>query len=120
MEEFETEKRHKDILNNIKKKWHAKNVAYNQRIENIKKKNEMTYRKKARELKQKLAKKEEILKACKDERNKEKAAEKQKLIDMRVDKERVAKQNVDNYLIELELKRLQVENETKLKSKEIT
>ena len=53
LHDFESESRHKKILNTIRDKWKSLSAAHKEKVEEMKKRNEKLYRKKDKEFKKK-------------------------------------------------------------------
>ena len=70
MDDFDLEARRKKIFNGIKNKWKAVSNAYNERIEEMKLKNEKLYMERDKKFKQKLKMKESSIKKQIELRNK--------------------------------------------------
>ena len=116
MSDFESESRHNKILNGIKQKWRAVSCSYKEKVENIKKLNEKLFKERSRNLLKKLKKKEKSLQMSIQSKQEAKNVEKQKMIEQMPLKENEAKLNIQNFLEQQEKERLQVEQDTELKS----
>ena len=116
MSDFESESRHNKILNGIKQKWRAVSCSYKEKVENIKKLNEKMFKERRRNLLKKLKKKEKSLQMSIQSKQEAKNVEKQKMIEQMALKENEAKLNIQNFLEQQEKERLQVEQDTELKS----
>ena len=116
MSDFESESRHNKILNGIKQKWRAVSCSYKEKVENIKKLNEKMFQERSRNLLKKLKKKEKSLQMSIQSKQEAKNVEKQKMIEQMALKENEAKLNIQNFLELQEKERLQVEQDTELKS----
>ena len=116
MSDFESESRHNKILNGIKQKWRAVSCSYKEKVENIKKLNEKLFKERSRNLLKKLKKKEKSLQMSIQSKQGAKNFEKQKMIEQMALKENEAKLNIQNFLEQQEKERLQVEQDTELKS----
>ena len=116
MSDFESESRHNKILNGIKQKWRAVSCSYKEKVENIKKLNEKMFQERSRNLLKKLKKKEKSLQMSIQSKQEAKNVEKQKMIEQMALKENEAKLNIQNFLEQQEKERLQVEQDTELKS----
>ena len=116
MSDFESESRHNKILNGIKQKWRAESCSYKEKVENIKKLNEKMFQERSRNLLKKLKKKEKSLQMSIQSKQEAKNVEKQKMIEQMALKENEAKLNIQNFLEQQEKERLQVEQDTELKS----
>ena len=116
MSDFESESRHNKILNGIKQKWRAVSCSYKEKVENIKKLNEKLFQERSRNLLKKLKKKEKSLQMSIQSKQEAKNVEKQKMIEQMALKENEAKLNIQNFLEQQEKERLQVEQDTELKS----
>lgn len=116
MSDFESESRHNKILNGIKQKWRAVSCSYKEKVENIKKLNEKLFKERSRNLLKKLKKKEKSLQMSIQSKQEAKNVEKQKMIEQMALKENEAKLNIQNFLEQQEKERLQIEQDTELKS----
>ena len=116
MADFESESRHNKILNGIKQKWRAVSCSYKEKVENIKKLNEKMFKERSRNLLKKLKKKEKSLQMSIQSKQEAKSIEKKKMIEQMALKENEAKLNIQNFLEQQEKERLQVEQDTELKS----
>ena len=116
MSDFESESRHNKILNGIKQKWRAVSCSYKEKVENIKKLNEKMFQERSRNLLKKLKKKEKSLQMSIQSKQEAKNVEKQKMIEQMALKENEAKLNIQNFLEQQEKERLQIEQDTELKS----
>ena len=116
MSDFESESRHNKIINGIKQKWRAVSCSYKEKVENIKKLNEKMVKERSRNLLKKLKKKEKSLQMSIQSKQEAKNVEKQKMIEQMALKENEAKLNIQNFLEQQEKERLQVEQDTELKS----
>ena len=116
MSDVESESRHNKILNGIKQKWRAVSCSYKEKVENIKKLNEKLFKERSRNLLKKLKRKEKSLQMSIQSKQEAKNVEKQKIIEQMALKENEAKLNIQNFLEQQEKERLQVEQDTELKS----
>ena len=114
---LETTTRHQEYLRKIRKKWMEESKKYKENIEHMKEFQEETYRKKNRDLINKLKKKEKILLTSLENNQKTKMLERQKAIEAMIEKENLAKKNVENFLQKQEKERLQLQHNTEGKSK---
>jgi hypothetical protein len=80
---------------------------------------EETYRKKNNDLKNKLKKKEKILLTSLENNQKTRMKERQKAIDAMIEKEKLAQQNVANFMEQQEKDRQKLQKDTDNKSKYI-
>ena len=81
MSDFESESRHKKILLGIRQKWRAVSCSYKEKLQNLKRLNEKTYKEKSKNLQKKLKKKEEVIKNAILARHEAKSQEKKKLLE---------------------------------------
>ena len=116
---LETSSRHQEYLRKIRKKWMEESKKYKENIEHMKEFQEETYRKKNRDLINKLKKKEKLLLTSLENNQKTKMLERQKAIESMIEKEKLAKKNVENFLQKQEEERLQLQHNTDGKSKQI-
>ena len=116
---LETSSRHQEYLRKIRKKWMEVSKKYKENIEHMKEFQEETYRKKNRDLINKLKKKEKLLLTSLENNQKTKMLERQKAIESMIEKEKLAKKNVENFLQKQEEERLQLQHNTDGKSKQI-
>ena len=116
---LETSTRHQEYLRKIRKKWMEESKKYKENIEHMKEFQEETYRKKNRDLINKLKKKEKLLLTSLENNQKTRMLERQKAIESMIEKEKLAKKNVENFLQKQEKERLQLQHNTDGKSKKI-
>lgn len=116
MSDFELEARRNKILNDMKNKWKTINVQYNERIEEMKIKNENLYKKRDKEFKNKLRKKELSLQKQLGLKNEKLQEEKKRMEEITKKKSDDVLKNIQQYNEEQEKKRLQLEKNTFLKS----
>jgi hypothetical protein len=88
-------------------------------VEHMKEFQEETYRKKNNDLKNKLKKKEKILLTSLENNQKTRMKERQKAIDAMIEKEKLAQQNVANFMEQQEKDRQKLQKDTDNKSKYI-
>ena len=112
IKDFETNQRFENHIKKIKKKWEEEGKKYQTSIEHMKEYREETYKRKNRELVDKLNHKESLLITSLEHKQKDKLKEKERLIAQLMEKEKIAKENVEKYMEEQEKLRLifQVEN----------
>jgi hypothetical protein len=108
--------RHQEHLKKIKKKWMDESKKYKDNVVHMKEYQEETYKKKNKELVEKLKKKEKTLVLSLKNKEKTKLLERQKAIEIMMEKERMAKENVEKFLIKQENDRLQLEKDSNGKS----
>ena len=89
---------------------------YKQNVEHMKEYQEETYKKRNQELVDKLKKKEKILLTSLQNKQKSKMKERQKAIHSMMEKERLARENVEKFLIKQEKDRLSLEKYSNGKS----
>jgi hypothetical protein len=89
---------------------------YKDNVVHMKEYQEETYKKKNKELVEKLKKKEKTLVLSLKNKEKTKLLERQKAIEIMMEKERMAKENVEKFLIKQENDRLQLEKDSNGKS----
>ena len=105
MSDFEFNARHQSQLQKIKKKWQNIGKKYNESIQRMKELKEETYKKKNAALLKKLKKKEQVLLTALESTNREKMAEKRRNIEIMIEREKLARENVERFLIEEEDRR---------------
>lgn len=116
MSDFDLEARRNKILNDIKNKWKTINIQYNERIEEMKIKNENLYKKRDKEFKKKLLKKEMAVQKQIDLKNEKLQEEKKRMEEITKKKCDDVLKNIQQYNEQQEKKRLQLEKNTFLKS----
>lgn len=112
MDDFELEARRKKIYNGIKNKWKAVSNAYNEKIEEMKLKNERLYMERDKKFKQKLKMKESSIKKqieLRDKMLKEKKKEQEEISKKRSDD---IQKNLEIFYKKQEEKRLKLEKDT--------
>jgi hypothetical protein len=117
MSDFEFNARHQSQLQKIKKKWQNIGKKYNESIQRMKELKEETYKKKNAALLKKLKKKEQVLLTALESTNREKMAEKRRNIEIMIEREKLARENVERFLIEEEDRRKKFEDQINEKSK---
>ncbi len=93
------------------------NKKYKQNVEHMKEYQEETYKKKNKELIEKLKKKEKLLITSLKNKEKTRMIERQKAIEEMMKKEKLAKENVEKFMIMQEKERLKLEKDSNEKSK---
>ena len=114
---MDTSTRHQDILKKEKKFWLEKSKKYKENVEHMKEFQEETYKKKNKDLIEKLKKKEKILITSLQNKQKTRMKERQKAIESMMKKERLARENVERYMIKQEQDRLKLEKNSSGRSK---
>ena len=117
IKDLETSSRHQEYLRKIRKKWMEESKKYKENIEHMKEFQEETYRKKNRDLINKLKKKEKLLLTSLENNQKTRMLERQKVIESIIEKEKLAKKNVENFLLKQEKDRQKLQFDTDGKSK---
>ena len=117
IKDLETSSRHQEYLRKIRKKWMEESKKYKENIEHMKEFQEETYRKKNRDLINKLKKKEKLLLTSLENNQKTRMLERQKVIESMIEKEKLAKKNVENFLLKQEKDRQKLQMATDGKSK---
>jgi len=117
IKELESSTRHDDILKKMKKKWLEESKKYKDNIEHMKEFQEESFRKKNRDLINKIKKKEKLLITSLENNKKNRMQERQKTIDLMIEKEKAAKENVEKYLIKQEKDRQKLQIDIDKKSK---
>ena len=117
IKDLETSSRHQEYLRKIRKKWMEESKKYKENIEHMKEFQEETYRKKNRDLINKLKKKEKLLLTSLENNQKTRMLERQKVIESMIEKEKLAKKNVENFLLKQEKDRQKLQFDTDGKSK---
>ena len=119
IKDLEISSRHQDYLRKLRKKWMEESKKYKDNVEHMKEFQEETYRKKNNDLKNKLKKKEKILLTSLENNQKTRMKERQKAIDAMIEKEKLAQQNVANFMEQQEKDRQKLQKDTDNKSKYI-
>ena len=114
--DMDTSSRHQEHLRKIRKKYMEENKKYKQNLEHMKEFQEETYQKRNKELIEKLKKKEKVLLTSLQNKQKSRMKERQKAIESMMEKERIARENVEKYLIKQEKDRLSLEKYSNRKS----
>lgn len=115
IKDFETTQRFENHFKKLRKKWEEERKKYETCIEHMKEYREETYKKKNKDLVNKLNQKESLLITSLENKNKDKMREKEKAIAQLIEKEKIAKENVEKYMEQQEKLRLIFEEETNLK-----
>jgi hypothetical protein len=119
LKDLESSSRHQDHLRKIKKKWMDESKKYKESIEHMKEFQEEKYQKKNKDLINKLKKKEKLLLTSLENNQKTRMKERQKAIESMMEKEKLARENVEKFLIQQEKDRLQLQKDSDQKSKKI-
>ena len=114
--DMDTSSRHQEYLRKIRKKWMDESKKYKQNVEHMKEFQEETYQKRNKDLIEKLKKKEKVLLTSLQNKQKSRMKERQKAIESMMEKERIARENVEKYLIKQEKDRLSLEKYSNRKS----
>ena len=114
--DMDTSSRHQEYLRKIRKKWMDESKKYKQNVEHMKEYQEETYQKRNKDLIEKLKKKEKVLLTSLQNKQKSRMKERQKAIESMMEKERIARENVEKYLIKQEKDRLSLEKYSNRKS----
>jgi len=112
MDDFDLEARRRKIFNGIKNKWKAVSNAYNERIEEMKLKNEKLYKERDEKFKQKLKQKESSIKKQIELRNKLLQEKKKEQEEISKKKSDDIQKNLEEYYKKQEEKRLKLEQDT--------
>jgi len=112
IKDFETTLRFENHFKKLRKKWEEEGKKYQTNLEHMKEFREDTYKKKNKDLVNKLNHKESLLITSLENKQKNKMKEKEKAISQLMEKEKLAKENVEKYLEEQEKLRLIFEEET--------
>ena len=117
IKDLETSSRHQEHLRKIRKKWMEESKKYKENIEHMKEFQEETYKRKNRDLMNKLKKKEKLLLTSLENNQKTKMLERQKAIESMIEKEKLARKNVENFMQKQEKDRQKLQQDTDDKSK---
>ena len=117
MDDFEMETRRKKILNGLKNKWSEKSKVYNEKIEEMKLKNEKLFKQRDREFKKKIKKKEISIMKQLQLKNEKILEEKRRAMEIGKKKSDDVLKNLEEYNKKQEEQRLKLEQDTFLKSK---
>ena len=112
IKDFETTQRFENHFKKLRKKWEEEGKKYQTSIEHMKEYREETYKKKNKDLVNRLNQKESLLINSLENKNKDKTKEKERAIAQLIEKEKIAKENVEKYMEEQEKLRLIFEEET--------
>ena len=112
IKDFETSQRFENHIKKIKKRWEEEGKKFQTSIEHMKEFREETYKRKNKELINKLNQKETLLITSLEHKQKDKMKEKERAIALLMEKEKIAKENVEKFMEEQEKLRLlfQAEN----------
>lgn len=117
IKDLETSSRHQEYMRKIKKKLMEESKRYKENIEHMKEFQEETYKKKNRDLMNKLKKKEKLLLTSLENNQKTRMLERQKAIESMIEKEKIARKNVENFMQQQEKDRQKLQKDTDDKSK---
>ena len=112
IKDFEATQRFENHYKKLKKKWEEEGKKFLTSIEHMKEYREETYKKRNKELVNRLNKKESLLITSLENKHKDKLKEKEKAIAQLMEKEKLAKENVEKYMEQQEKLRLIFEEET--------
>jgi nucleoporin GLE1 len=112
MDDFDLEARRRKIFTTIKNKWKAVSNAYNEKIEEMKLKNEKLYMERDQKFKQKLKMKESSIKKQIELRNKLLQEKKKEQEEISKKKSDDIQKNLEEYYKKQEEKRLKLEQDT--------
>jgi uncharacterized protein with von Willebrand factor type A (vWA) domain len=112
IKDFETTQRFENHFKKLRKKWEEEGKKYQTSIEHMKEYREETYKKKNKDLVNRLNQKESLLITSLENKHKDKTKEKERAIAQLIEKEKIAKENVEKYMEEQEKLRLIFEEET--------
>ena len=115
IKDFETNLRCENHFKKLRKKWEEEGKKYLTSLEHMKEYKEETFKKRNRDLINKLNQKESLLITSLENKQKIKKKEKEEAISQLIEKERLAKENVEKYMEEQEKLRLIFEQETQKK-----
>jgi hypothetical protein len=115
IKDFETTQRFENHFKKLKKRWEEEGKKYQTCIEHMKEFREETYKKKNKDLSNKLNQKESLLITSLENKQKDKMKEKESAIAQLMEKEKIAKENVEKFMEEQEKLRLIFEEETQQK-----
>ena len=116
IKDMETSTRHQEYLKKIKKRWTDESRKYKDNVEHMKEFQEEAYKKKNKELIERLKKKEKLYLVSLKNKQKTKMMERQKAIEIMMEKERLAKENVEKFMIKQEKDRIKLEKDSNGKS----
>lgn len=117
IKDLDTSTRHQEYLKKIRKKWADESKKYKQNVEHMKEFQEETYKKKNNDIIEKIQKKEKILITSLHKKQSSKMKERQKAIESMMEKERIARENVEKYMIKQEKDRINLEKQSNGKGK---
>lgn len=109
---FESEQRHKKILNNIKKKWRDLSNEHTMKVEKMRIKNEKAYQERQNKFIEKLKKKDEIIEKQKELRSELILEEKKRRQEIAKKKSDDVLKNLEEFRLAEEENRLELEEET--------
>ena len=115
MDDFELEARRRKKFNSLKNKGDEKSKIYNEKIEEMKSKNEKIFKQRDREFKKKLKKKEISIMRQLQIKNEKIQEEKKKAMEIGKKKSDNVLKNLEEYNKQQEEKRLKLEQDTFLK-----
>ena len=117
MDDFEMEARRKKMLNGLKNKWNEMSKVYNEKIEEMKLKNEKLFKQRDREFKKKIKKKEISIMKQLQLKNEKILEGKRRAMEIGKKKSDDVLKNLVEYNKKQEEQRLKLEKDTFLKSK---
>ncbi len=115
IKDFETNLRFENHYKKLRKKWEEEGKKYHTSLEHMKEYKEETYKKRNKDLINKLNRKESLLITSLENKQKIKKKEKEEAISLLIEKERLAKENVEKYMEEQEKLRLIFEEQIQKK-----
>ena len=115
IKDFETNQRFENHYKKLRKKWEEEGKKYQLSLEHMKEYKEELYKKRNKDLVNKLNHKESLLITSLENKQKIKRKEKEEAISQLIEKEKLAKENVEKFMEEQERLRLIFEEETQKK-----
>ena len=115
IKDFETNQRFENHYKKLRKKWEEEGKKYQLSLEHMKEYREELYKKRNKDLVNKLNRKESLLITSLENKQKIKKKEKEEAISQLIEKEKLAKENVEKFMEEQERLRLIFEEETQKK-----
>ena len=115
IKDFETNQRFENHYKKLRKKWEEEGKKYQLSLEHMKEYREELYKKRNKDLVNKLNRKESLLITSLENKQKIKKKEKEEAISLLIEKEKLAKENVEKFMEEQERLRLIFEEETQKK-----
>ena len=114
---MDTSSRYQEIIKKNKKKWRDESKKYKENVIHMKEFQEETYQKKNKELVERLKKKDKLLLTALKNKQKNKMKDKQRAIESLMEKERIARENVEKYMIKQEQDRQNLQKTSNRRSK---